>query len=294
MNSTNVPNSPQDSLRAQLPHLSLEQRKAATYALENPDRVSLASTREAAAAAGVTPNTFVRLSRVLGYDGFKAFKTHLARASFQPSRQALALQARTAAGTLDTLKHEVLSAAAATLRHLEVSATTTALQAAAQTIVAARKVYVLGVGMANPVALNFAYLGAMALDNIVALPRDGSQPVDGLVRAGAGDTLIAMTFKPYRREVVEAAAAAHEQGLDLIAVSDSPAAPHFAAAQHRFDVPVSGPQFFTSTVALTAFLETLMAFVIAAAPARAIEDIDRFHERRHRLGIYLEDQSPWV
>ena len=48
----------------------------------------------------------------------------------------------------------------------------------------------------------------MALENIVALPRDGSEPVDGLLRAGPGDCLIAMTFKPYRREVVEAVEAA--------------------------------------------------------------------------------------
>ena len=157
------------------------------------------------------------------------------------------------------------------------------------TINAARKVYVLGVGMANPVALNFAYLGTMALDNVTAIPRDGSQPVDSLIRAGQGDVLIAMTFKPYRREVVEAVEAAAEQGVEIIAISDSPAAPHFTAAKHRFEVPVSGPQFFTSTVALTAFLETLMAFVIAGAPAKAVQDIDRFHERRHRLGIYVEE-----
>lgn len=286
MNGTNVP---YERLRAELPHLSAEQRKAAVFALENPDRISLASTREAAAAAGVTPNTFVRLSRTLGFDGFKAFKAQLARTSFQPTEQARQLQSRSVDGTLDTLKHEVLSAAEDTLRALEDSATTADLQAAAATINAARKVYVLGVGMANPVALNFAYLGTMALDNVTAIPRDGSQPVDSLIRASQGDVLIAMTFKPYRREVVEAVEAAAEQGVDIIAISDSPAAPHFTAAKHRFDVPVSGPQFFTSTVALTAFLETLMAFVIAGAPAKAVQDIDRFHERRHRLGIYVEE-----
>ena len=113
----------------------------------------------------------------------------------------------------------------------------------------------------------------MALDNIVALPRDGSEPVDGLLRAGPGDCLIAMTFKPYRREVVEAVAAAREQGVAIIAISDSPAAPHFAGARHTFLVPVDTPQFFTSTVALSAFLETLMAFVIAGAPAKAVKDI---------------------
>ena len=278
-----------EQLSAQLPRLSEQKRKAAVFALEHPERFGPASVREVAAEAGVSPNTYIRLSQSLGFPSFKAFKAALAQVGFRPREQARDLQARSAAGQLAGLDGEVLAAAQTNLQALANHTQSQALEAAAKTINQATKVYVLGVGIANAVAHNFAYLGAMALDNVVALPRDGSEPVDGLVRAGKGDALIAMTFKPYRREVVEAVEAAAEQGVEIIAISDSPAAPHFTTAKHRFEVPVSGPQFFTSTVALTAFLETLMAFVIADAPAKAVQDIDRFHERRHRLGIYVEE-----
>ena len=50
------------------------------------------------------------------------------------------------------------------------------------------------------------------------------------------------------------------------------------------------PQFFPSTVATVALLETLMAFVIADARPEVIASIERFHERRHDLGIYLEER----
>ena len=115
-------------------------------------------------------------------------------------------------------------------------------------------------------------------------------PADGLARAGEQDVLLAMTLKPYRREVVEAVEMAVEQGVRVISVSDSPASPIFAEAAHRFVVPTQTPQFFISTVALTAFLETLMAFVIADADDSVIASIERFHQRRHEMGIYCSER----
>ena len=202
-----------ERIRSQLDQLSGEQRRAAVYALENPEIIALTSTREAAAAAGVIPNTFVRLSRTLGFDGFKAFKTQLARTSFQPTEQARQLQTRSAKGQMAGLYGDIMSAASINLQSLMIDDQTHAVQAAARALNQAKKVYVLGVGIANALAQNFAYLGGMALENIVALPRDGSEPADGLIRAGAGDALIAMTFKPYRREVIEAVQAARDARL---------------------------------------------------------------------------------
>ena len=276
-----------EALRAALPHLSDAKRRAAIFALEHPERLGPSSVREIAAEAGVSPNAFIRLSQSLGFQSFKEFKAALTFGTFQPMQQARDLQARSALGQIHELQGDVLRASQMNLEALQ-AIDAQSLQDASSLINQASKVYVLGVGIANALAQNFAYLGAMALDNIVALPRDGSEPVDGLVRAAKGDCLIAMTFKPYRREVVEAVEAAQEQGVDIIAISDSPAAPHFIGAQYRFVVPGDTPQFFTSTVALSAFLEMLMAFVIAAAPAKAIKDIAAFHERRHKLGIYVE------
>ena len=100
-----------------------------------------------------------------------------------------------------------------------------------------------------------------------------------------------MTFKPYRTEVVEAVEVAREQGVEIIALSDSPAAPILRGAAYGFIVPTQTPQFFTSTIALAAFLETLMAFVISNSTQDAVESIKQFHERRHALGIYWENAS---
>ena len=137
----------------------------------------------------------------------------------------------------------------------------------------------------------FRTLAGMAMDRVEAIPRPGSVAVDDLARAGEGDVLIAMTFKPYRREVVEAVELAREQGLTVIGISDSPASPIIAGSAHGFVIRCETPQFFPSTVATVALLETLIAFVIADARPEVIASIERFHERRHELGIYMNERG---
>ena len=116
--------------------------------------------------------------------------------------------------------------------------------------------------------------------------RAGSTPVDDLAWADGRDVLIAVTCKPYRSEVVEAVSIARAQGMTIIALSDSPASPILAGADHSFVVSVDTPQFFPSSVSIIAVLETLLSFVIAVASDEIVARVETFHKRRHELGLY--------
>ena len=53
-----------------------------------------------------------------------------------------------------------------------------------------------------------------------------------------------MTFKPYRREVVDAVEMALAEGVTVIAISDSRASPILARASHAFVVPMENAAVF--------------------------------------------------
>ena len=91
--------------------------------------------------------------------------------------------------------------------------------------------------------------------------------------------------------MVETVQLAKEQGIRVIAISDSPASPIIRAADHGFVVAADTPQFFPSSVSTIALLETLLSFVIASANEEIVERVEKFHQRRHQLGIYEEDPS---
>ncbi len=302
MKDINVPNAPAplpqdmlEELAAQLEELTPEVRKAATYVLENPNDVGVSSIREIAAAAMVKPNTLVRMARSVGFQGYdefrEPFREEIRNGGVSFPDRARWLQSLSRGGKLSGLYAGMAASAIGNIENSFAATDAAQMKAAADAIVAARRTFVLGVGVNNTLAQNFAYLTDMALENIVAIPKSGNTAIDDLARAGPGDVLIAMTFKPYRTEVVDALEVAREQGMTIIGLSDSPASPVVTGSDYSFVVQSDTPQFFPSTVATIAVLETLIAFVVADASPDVIANIERFHERRHRLGIYHEEEG---
>ncbi len=293
MNGTNVSNTILERLADELPELTPEVRKAATYVLENPRDVGVSTVREIAKAANVKPNTVVRMARQVGFEGYDdfriPFRDAIRRGAADFPERARWLQDIRKSGDLGGLYADMVLE---TLRNVEETfarLSTDQLEAAATAIWSSRNVYVLGVGINNSNARNFTYLASTGMVQIHAIPRPGSTPVDDLAWADQRDVLIAITCKPYRAEVVEAVSIAKEQGMTVVGLSDSPASPILRAADHGFVVSVETPQFFPSSVSIIALLETLLSFVVAVASDEIPERVATFHKRRHQLGLYHRD-----
>ena len=295
MNGTSVSPTILQRLAQVLPDLTPEARKAATYVLENPRDVGVSTVREIAQAANVKPNTVVRMARQVGFDGYEDFRTPfrdaIRRGAADFPDRARWLQDIRKSGDLGGLYADMVQDALRNIEETFAAISTDDLKAAAEAIWAARRVFTLGVGVNNSVARNFTYLASTGMTEFHAIPRPGSTPVDDLAWADGRDVLIAMTCKPYRTEVVKAVEIAREQGMTIIALSDSPASPILRGADHGFVVSVDTPQFFPSSIGTIALLETLLSFVVAVASEEIVERVETFHKRRHQLGMYYAEDK---
>ena len=295
MNGTNVSIAILERLAQELPDLTPEARKAATYVLENPRDVGVSTVREIAQAANVKPNTVVRMARQVGFEGYEDFRAPfrdaIRRGAADFPDRARWLQDIRKSGDLGGLYADMLKDALRNIEETFAAISTDDLKAAAEAIWAARRVFTLGVGVNNSVARNFTYLASTGMTEFHAIPRPGSTPADDLAWADGRDVLIAMTSRPYRTEVVKAVEIAHEQGMTIIALSDSPASPILRGADHGFVVSVDTPQFFPSSIGTIALLETLLSFVVAVASEEIVERVETFHKRRHQLGMYYAEDK---
>jgi len=295
MNGTNVSIAILERLAQELPDLTPEARKAATYVLENPRDVGVSTVREIAQAANVKPNTVVRMARQVGFEGYEDFRAPfrdaIRRGAADFPDRARWLQDIRKSGDLGGLYADMLKDALRNIEETFAAISTQDLKAAAEAIWAARRVFTLGVGVNNSVARNFTYLASTGMTEFHAIPRPGSTPADDLAWADGRDVLIAMTSRPYRTEVVKAVEIAREQGMTIIALSDSPASPILRGADHGFVVSVDTPQFFPSSIGTIALLETLLSFVVAVASEEIVERVETFHKRRHQLGMYYAEDK---
>jgi DNA-binding MurR/RpiR family transcriptional regulator len=279
------------ALSANLELLSPQVRRAAFYVLENPGEIAVTSMRSVADAAGVKPNTLVRMARAAGfpsYDEFREpFRQHASAGTVSFPDRARFMQSIAQGGSHGALLADMAQAAFSNVDALFANIDAGELRAAARLIDRARRACVLGVGTAQPLAENFAYVARMAVDNVTAIPSIGLA-IDDVGRMTDRDVLLAMTFTPYRVETVAAVRLAAARGVPIIAVTDSHASPLVRYATHVFVLPVDSPLPFSSNVAATALLETLLACVFAESHGDVAAAIHRFHDNRRAAGIYTD------
>jgi len=238
----------------------------------------------------VHPNSFVRLARHLGFDGYDEMRERFrdfvrGGVGSSPDRARWLQDMAKKGGSAEVLSSMASACLENTERMFEKQSIPD-LDRAVDWMTASRRVFVLGLGLAYPLAYNFWYVARMGFDHFILTPRHGSQPSDDIIRMTEDDCLLAMTFQPYRRETLAAVRQAKAQGAKVIGVTDSNASALCRESDLGLVSPTHTPQFFHSNSAVTALLESLCALLIVRGGEQATESIEAFNTARWEAQIY--------
>ena len=283
------------ALTEAFPDLPPALQAAARFIIDHPREAGVQSMRALAVKTSVHPNAFVRLARQIGFEGYdemrECFRDFVVvgddLGGFRD--RARWLQAMAAEGGSAAVLGEMAAAITDNLERGFARQDVGALEAVCDAILAAERVYVLGLGAAYNLAHQFWYVGRMAFGHIVPIPRHGSQPIDDLALVGEGDLVLALTFQPYRAETMAAVRLARRRGVRVIGITDSVTSPLAREADQALICPTHTPQFFQSQAAVAALLEALIALLVARAGEEAQARIEAFHAERLAAGLYEED-----
>ncbi|QDZ00332.1 MurR/RpiR family transcriptional regulator [Nitratireductor mangrovi] len=268
---------------------------AARYIVDNPDDVALFSMREQARRAGVRPWTMTRLAKRLGHDGYDAIRAIHAeairqgdlgfagRAGTQAARQAGTGDAAFAADIADT--------AAGQIGQLAAPATLEGMVTAASRLAAARRVYCLGLRSSHAVAAQFSYVLSFLGDRTTLLGADGFRGLDAIRMAGPQDALFAVSVAPYSRATIEATGWAADQGVPVVALTDSAVSPLATRADVSVIVATESPSFFHSMAPAFAVAEILAALIAGRGGAEALAAIAHAERQLADFGVHHQPLS---
>ncbi len=264
----------------------------ARYLIDHPHEVGLQSMRTLATNANVHPNSFVRLARHLGFDGYESLRERFrdfVRGGIGSSPDRVAwLRELDRKGGSSAIFGSMAEACLENMEKMFAQQSIADLDRAINWMVDARRVYILGLGLAYPLAYNFWYVARMGFDHFILSPRHGSLPSDDIIRMDERDCLVAMTFQPYRRDTLSAVQQAKEKGAKIIGITDSSAATLCREADLGLVAPTHTPQFFQSNSAVAALLETLCALLVVRGGDAASAAVEAFHAARWEENIYDE------
>lgn len=265
---------------------------AARHVIDHPHEVGVQTMRSLAADANVHPNSFVRLARHLGFEGYEdmreRFRDFVRGGMGSSPDRAKWLQTMAKEGGSAAVLGNMAAACLQNTERMFSEQPIDDLDRAVEMMVGAKRVFVLGLGLAYPLAYNLWYVSRMAFDHFILSPRHGSLPSDDLIRMNKQDCLIAMTFQPYRRETIAAVRMAKQRDAKTIGITDSASSTLCREVDLGLISPTHTPQIFQSNSAVTALIELLCALLVVRGGKKSTRAIEEFHSTRWDANVYEE------
>ena len=246
-----------------MPKISKGHRKIAQYILVHYDKAAFMTAAKLGDTVGVSESTVVRFASEIGFDGYPG----LQRALQDAMRNKLTAVQRIEV-TLDQLGEgevlrRVLLHDVEHIRHTLEDINTDSFNEAVSNIVAAKKIYIMGVRSSSALASFMSYYFKLMLPDVVLLQTGSrSQLYEQILRLGEGDAMIRISFPRYSKQTVHAINYAHNRGAKSIAITDSMESP---IAQSADNVLLARSDMVSFVDSLVAPLSLINALIVAVS-----------------------------
>jgi DNA-binding MurR/RpiR family transcriptional regulator len=266
----------ENQILANYSSLPKNQKSVADFIISNMNEAAFLSVIEIGKKCGASKATVVRFAQGVGYDGFLDFRnalhkavqdkfTHIERFPLEEERgnkQVINIAKQDVHNintTLESLNQQILSEFVDVLS-------------------GSHTIYTFGEGMCEMLCEMLSYF----------LSRIGrrSQPLNlssalyerELLMSSESDCLIVMSFPPHKREVCDAADLAREQGVTVLALTDSRKAPIIPKADHSLLVKTDSQLFTKSFSAISMMINVLVHELATIDKKETIQFLEKSNE----------------
>ncbi len=255
--------------------LSRNDERILAFLREHLAELAFHTAESLAQGAGVSAAAVVRFSRRLGFASFRELRER-ARAELQSGREPGPATAGAAQSTLERKVQRDIASLELLARMLEQP-----LAKASAVIAGADTTWFL----ANRETYGVAVYAQRLLHHVRSDVRlvDPSCP-DPLRSIGAGDAVVACTFRPYARQTLALIDHVRAAGAHLILVTDGRGHGFIGSADVVLAVPVESPTMLLSFTPAVCVLEALVAQV-------AMLDADRTHDTLDATASFAAAQN---
>ena len=261
------------------------QRKLGRYLQNDSSALLVSNINDLAQAVGVSKATVVRFARTLGYAGFPELKRDVQKEMRRKLRAADRMKETFAElGDDGNIFAKLIKRDAQLLQETLQAASFTDFQKAVEVILAARKVFLIGLNASTALAyILYFRLVRVKKDAHWIFLTGGTSLVEQLAFMDPADVLVAIDFLDVPREVQVALHHAKKIGAPILGITDFPGSPIAKAA----GVCLYAKRGLHSSVnSLTPAFSLVNALAIAVGWAKksdsikALTDLDKLLEER--------------
>ncbi len=250
------------NIQAQMPTFSKGQKLIANFILNSYDKAAFMTASKLGKTVKVSESTVVRFAAELGYDGYPAMQRTLQ----EMIRNKLTSVQRIEVSDDRIGNHDILSMVMQsdmdkvrlTLEQID----RVAFDGAVSDIVAAKRIYILGVRSAGALSTFLAFYFNLIFENVTHVAASSaSEMFEHLLRVGPDDVVIGISFPRYSKRTVKAMEFAHDRGARVIAITDSEVSPLADTADRVLMAKSDMVSFVDSLVAPLSLVNALIVAI---------------------------------
>lgn len=202
--------------------LSKGQKILAAYITDNYDKAVFLTAAKLGAVVGVSESTVVRFATHLGYKGYPEFQKALeemVRNKLNSIQRMEVTYGRISQSQiLETVLQSDMEKIKTTLEHIDQNA----FEMAVDTILSARRIYIVGIRSCAPLASFLAFYFNLMFDDVILLQTNSSSELfEQMVRINKEDVIIGISFPRYSMRTLKAMEFANNRSAKVITLTDS-------------------------------------------------------------------------
>ena len=250
------------SIQNNMAGFSKGQKRIGAYILSDYDKAAFMTASRLGELAGVSESTVVRFAAVLGYDGYPAM---------QKALQEIVHSKLTSIQRIRTSNDRLFNSdVVASVLQMDMEKIRIAIEEVdrrmfslvVDKLVNARHIYILGVRSSSFLAGYLHFYLHLIFDNVTLVTSNSAGDIlESILRIGAGDVLVGISFPRYSKSTVKGVQFAHDRGADVVAITDSAISPLYPLASAVLLARSDMISFVDSLVAPFSLLNALIVAV---------------------------------
>lgn len=271
--------------------MSKGQKKLAKYITSNSDSAVFLTAAKLGKTVGVSESTTVRFASLLGYSGFPEFH----KALEDVVKEKLKFVDRIEIESSDMTKEEVLNSVmlsdANKIKLTMESLSKSAFDEAVESIMNARKIYIIGIRSCLPLAqfLGF-YLNLMFEDVCLVGTNNASEIFEQLININEKDVLIGISFPRYSMRTLKAMEFANNRNAKVISITDDVNSPINLYSSCNLLARSEMATVVDSLVAPLSVINALIVTLFMKKPKEVTNKLDMLENLWEDYQIYSNDE----
>lgn len=202
--------------------MSKGQKLLSKYIVDNYDKAVFLTAAKLGKIVGVSESTVVRFATQLGYKGYPGFQKaleELVRNKLNSIQRMEVTYGRISQSEiLESVLHSDIEKIKLTLGNMDQSA----FDAAVETVLKARRIYVVGIRSCAPLADFLSFYLNLVFDNVTPVHTNSSSEIfEQLIRINEEDVIIGISFPRYSMRTLKALEFASNRKANVITLTDS-------------------------------------------------------------------------